>query len=375
MTQILRALLGGGADVSYVGTGIPHLYESVTGRTPKMWVAPEVQADAISEKGIMVSARLAEQLVYAAYKCAKNIRAITLWATYLFPFCQAALLAKQILRSDGWRVRLVMSPAGSDVWQISPQVWRVARQLLYAPEVDIRLTYTRQFADEITKLFNTTDAVLSLYPLLDAAQFYPVSVEEKARRRRALKIEERAFVMCCHCNMRPVKRPQSVIEIAVMVAQRLHPKPVVLLMVGPKFEDATGLSSKNQSGDMLEIRWTGILGRVEEALWVSDVAINWSAHDSFNGSIMEAMASGLPVVSTSVVGIAPEVVKCECGRLFSESEMEEAAECLTWLAVDESARYEMGMRGSIHAHETFAVERLLPEYKRLLLQEEDVNTR
>jgi glycosyltransferase involved in cell wall biosynthesis len=271
-----------------------------------------------------------------------------------------------MLQREGWRVRLVVSPAGSDIWQISPKLPMVAEHMLYAPEVDARLTYTEQFVNEISRMFNSDAPIRALYPILDVERFHTVSVEEMQERRRLAGIDGDAFVMCCHCNMRSVKRPDVVFRIARGVAERIQPRRAVLFMVGPRRQDVI-VEPSSDGGSGLESRWTGIASHVEEYLWMSNVAINWSAHDSFNGSIMEAMGCGLPIVSTKVVGIAPEVTSAGSGRLFHDAEIDGAVEYISSLAGDAKNCRELGLRGSEHAHRVFSASALLPDYKRVLL--------
>ncbi len=365
-TQVLRALVADGAPVCYVGTALPHLYEGVSGALPKVVLTSGVEAEAVPDAGTLLVARLAEQMTMIVREECVRGQPITLWGTYLFPFCQATLLAKRMLHREGWRSRLVVSPAGSDIWQISPKLPAVAEHLLYAPEVDARLAYTTQFVNEISCMFKSDAPISAVYPILDPERFHAVSVEETRGRRLSAGIDCGAFVMCCHCNMRAVKRPERVVRIAQAVAARIQPRRAVLLMVGPQRQDLIeGLAADSGSG--LEIRWTGIVSHVEEFLWMSDVALNWSAHDSFNGSIMEAMGCGLPIVSTDVVGIASEVTSAECGRLFRDGEIDEAVAYISSLASNIDGCRALGLRGSEHAHKVFSASALLPKYKRVLL--------
>jgi glycosyltransferase involved in cell wall biosynthesis len=66
----------------------------------------------------------------------------------------------------------------------------------------------------------------------------------------------------------------------------------------------------------LTIYWTGILSEVEFLMQISDVELNASIHDSFNISLMEAMACGVPVVTSDIVGISPHVKKADSGICF-----------------------------------------------------------
>jgi spore coat protein SA len=68
-------------------------------------------------------------------------------------------------------------------------------------------------------------------------------------------------------------------------------------------------------------------------------------NEPFGMVLTEAMASGLPVVSTRAGGIPEIVVDRETGRLVSPGEVEGLAEALVELVQDEALRKEMGKRG------------------------------
>jgi glycosyltransferase involved in cell wall biosynthesis len=57
----------------------------------------------------------------------------------------------------------------------------------------------------------------------------------------------------------------------------------------------------------------GVLRDVRSVLWAADVELNASRHDSFNLSLAEAMACGLPVVTTDVVGILSHISSAGAG--------------------------------------------------------------
>lgn len=363
-TQILREFVRAGIETHFVGLGRPHLYTHVPGPEPGITIPPLVEAPAVMDKSVLITYRLAESMADLVRNRHSRSTLVTLWATYLFPFAHAALLAKKVLSLDGIDVRLAVSPAGSDIWQLGPQLPNLAKYVLVAPEVNVLLTYTVQFAREIAQVAQTNRKIEHIYPINDAVRFRPFTWEEKQLGRQKLNISKEAFVICCHSNMRPVKRPEIVIALARELSKILKSRQTVLLMVGPVVESLR--ESLSTHGNRLMVRWEGISNRVEEFLGTADVALNWSAHDSFNGSLMEAMASGLPAVSTSVVGIAPEIEACGGGKVFCDDERAAAVEFLKKLAEDESFRYHTGNRAATYASTTFGSERLLSRYHDVL---------
>jgi len=366
-TQVLREFARRDYPVDLVCLELPHLFENVPGPQPRI-IRPEgVIANAIPEMDLFIPFRLAEAMIRAATARARAGLDVTLWGTYLIPYAAASHLAAASLRARGVRVRLVVSPAGSDIWQIGPQLYHATEQLLFADAVDARLTYTQSFAQEIQTMFVREAPFHTIYPILDLERFCPPLPRERETAREALDIPHNSFVICCHCNMRPVKRPTMVVALAREVAARDPGGHYTLLMVGPADGEIRSAASGNWNN--LTIVWTGASGRVECVLRAADVAANWSSHDSFNGSLMEAMGLGLPLVSTNVVGIGTEIAAAGAGALFAENEIAAAAEYILRLARDRELREKTAQSAAAHAARTFGAAALFEDYARVLLAE------
>jgi glycosyltransferase involved in cell wall biosynthesis len=366
-TQILREFSRHGYPVDLVCLDLPHLFENVPGPQPQIIRSEGVTVNAIPEVDLFIPFRLAESMIKAAAARAEAGLNVTLWGTYLIPYAAAAHLAAASLRARGVRVRLVVSPAGSDIWQVGPQLHHVIEQLLFADAVDARLTYTQSFAREIQAMFGREAPFHTVFPILDLERFRPCLPEERETARHTLDIPQNSFVICCHCNMRPIKQPEKIVALAKEVADRDPSGHYTLLMIGPAdgaIRSASSVDRKN-----LTVIWTGPSGRVEYALRAADVAANWSAHDSFNGSLMEAMGLGLPLVSTNVVGIGPEIAAAGAGALFAENEISLAAEYMLRLAHDHELREQMAQSAAAHAAKTFGAATLFNDYARVLLEE------
>ncbi|MFE9643620.1 glycosyltransferase [Streptomyces sp. NPDC006365] len=228
-----------------------------------------------------------------------------IWAHYLFPYGAAGLMAAGLLRGSGVPVRLWLNPAGSDIWEVGPQLRELSTGLLRDPGVDRIVTYSPSFAAELSDQYGVNRPIDVLKPCL-SGRYRPLSAVDRAAARRRLGLPADAFLISMHSNMRPVKAPEDVLCVARRVAGLLDSRNVVLLLAGPAPSIPWDLSP-------LDIRLLGLLRDVTEVLQVSDAELNLSRHDSFNLSLAEAMACGVPVVTTDVVGIAPDIHACDAG--------------------------------------------------------------
>jgi glycosyltransferase involved in cell wall biosynthesis len=100
---------------------------------------------------------------------------------------------------------------------------------------------------------------------------------------------------------------------------------------------------------------------VQRLLSEADIFLQHSMTDPQTGdeeglpvAILEAMAHGLPVVSTRHAGIPEAILDGVTGYLVNEGESALMAECLVTLARDVDLRQRMGEQGWLRAKELFS---------------------
>ena len=117
-----------------------------------------------------------------------------------------------------------------------------------------------------------------------------------------------------------------------------------------------------------------VLGQVSDAqriscLFEADVFALPTYAEGQPIALLEAMAAGLPVISTPV-GSIPEVVGPENGRLIQPGDVDALCEIILELASSPTLRRKMGRRNADEAREKYSVKRTMEEiglvYERLL---------
>jgi len=358
-----------GAETVYVGHHVPFAFEHFGARGVKICVAPPVRSAAIGQ-GAAVASHDVLSVPVIGECIAREImnrstpgKKIVIWGHYLLPYGAAAASVPKLLPQSVVRPQLWLTPTGSDIWEIGPQLARTTEMLLSGPEVSRLITYTHQFADEIRAQFPTVQEIECILPCLDLHRFSPPTEWDPVPRRLALGISPDSFVITSHSNMRPVKRPEDVIAIADTCA-KLCERPVTLVMIGPRTETQRGRCAN------LTVVETGVLPDVVPYLHISDAELNCSTHDSFNLSLAEAMACGVPCVSTDVVGISKEIGASGGGHLFSPTEPlgedHSAVNFLLGLARSNKKRRDIGCKGSLHIREILSPEAIGKHYRSLL---------
>jgi len=191
---------------------------------------------------------------------------------------------------------------------------------------------------------------------------YAPNPDTRAQWRQAHGIEPRATVVT-HIGRFAVQKNHALLVEAF--AQVHSDAPLYLLLVGAgELEDAVreqvaglGLASR--------VRFLGVRADVADILRASDVFVLSSRWEGNPMSVMEAMAAGLPVVSTAVGGV-PELVQEGVTGLLVPSEDAGALACALQALVDDPARRQvMGAAARQHAIAHFDIRHTVRMYEEL----------
>lgn len=155
--------------------------------------------------------------------------------------------------------------------------------------------------------------------------------------RRELGIPEGACVITSVSLLSPVKDHRTQLR-AMAALLREHPEAVLLLAGdGPLREEVQQMAAPLGP----RVHLLGHRGDVPDLLRASDIFLQTSLSEGFSNSILQAMATRLPVVVTRVGG-NPELVDRDSGYLVETRKPEVIARHLSELVANAEARRRMG---------------------------------
>jgi len=205
---------------------------------------------------------------------------------------------------------------------------------------------------------------------VDTDRFCPDETRRQ-ETRAGLSLSAGATVVICIGRMTPQKG-QAVLIRALARAQAMG-SPLRLLLAGegacrPAYEALTRELGLDLAVSFLGSRWD-----VPDLLRAADILCLPSLHEGFGIVLVEALASGIPIIA-SRTGPTPEIIlEGETGLLVEPNDPDALAAALAALAADPARRRAMGDRGRQDAVLRFAlppmVRRLEALYERIVLED------
>jgi N-acetyl-alpha-D-glucosaminyl L-malate synthase BshA len=284
---------------------------------------------------------------------------------YAIPHATAAHLAREILAGQGIRVKVITTLHGTDITLVGKDP-NYAPVVSFAIQQSDAVTAVSDFLrDETHRYFDCRKKVITVPNFVDLHRFTP-SVRPGLRERFC---PEGHRLLIHISNFRRVKRIDRVVEWFHRISEQV---PSTLLMVGDGPELPRAEQSVREGGLSGKVHFIGRQDPVESLLGVSDLLLLPSETESFGLAALEAMACGVPVMSSDAGGL-PELIEDGLGGiLVPENGQAQGIERAVALLSDPS-RLDQFRQASIRRASNYALERILPLYEALYRQvlEED----
>jgi glycosyltransferase involved in cell wall biosynthesis len=150
------------------------------------------------------------------------------------------------------------------------------------------------------------------------------------------------------------KRVSDAIKAFGLVVSRRSDAVLRIIGDGPAREELMALARSLRLGNACEFRGRVPHEQIAEEYGRADVLVSASASETFGMSLLEAMASGLPVISTINDGAIGIVDHGETGYLISVGDIYELAERMNEFCSEPALVRRMGMAATMRARERFS---------------------
>jgi N-acetyl-alpha-D-glucosaminyl L-malate synthase BshA len=140
--------------------------------------------------------------------------------------------------------------------------------------------------------------------------------------------------------------------------------PSKLLFVGDGPERPNAESLSRDLGIYDETRFVGRQEQIEEVLAISDLFILPSDYESFGLAALEAMAAGVPVISSDAGGLPEINIHGETGYLAKVGDVETMGKQAIELLLDENKLQRFKVKAAAQA-QLFDIDTIVPRYEAL----------
>ena len=276
---------------------------------------------------------------------------------YAIPHASAAYMAKQILKKEGKNIPVITTLHGTDITL-------VGRDKTYAPvvtfsinESDAITAVSQNLRDETFKHFKIEKEIEVIVNFVDVSRFNRKPID--AFKKVIAPNGERVLLHAS--NFRKIKRVQDVVKIFAEVNKQI---PSKLLFVGDGPERNTAEDLGRELGVADGIRFVGKQEQMEDILAIGDLFLLTSEYESFGLAALEAMAAGVPVVSTNAGGLAEINIPGETGFMSNVGDITSMSEQALSILKDDNTLQRFKEQAAAHARQ-FDINIIVPQYEKL----------
>ncbi len=201
---------------------------------------------------------------------------------------------------------------------------------------------------------------------VDTDRFSPADDATRAAVREELGIDGGRFTVSIVAALRPEKNHEMFLDAAALLMER-HGERFIFLITGSGREEEKlkALSSRFGLGD--SVRFLGDREDVDMILKGSDASVlcSFPVVETFPLAVLEAMATGIPVISTGV-GSVPEIIEDGIdGMIIESGDTERLAAAIEALVGNEERAAAIGARARVKAEDRYSVRGMVDSYAQL----------
>ena len=288
---------------------------------------------------------------------------------YAIPHATSAVLARDILAKSGLALPVVTTLHGTDITL-------VGKDASFKPVVE----HAIDTSDGVTSVSDwLRRETLTEFDVSASIEVIPNFIDTDRFRRTPKDHFRKAIApdgerLVAHVsNFRKVKRATDVVDIFARLhgagiwpedhARHGQPGGVKLLMVGDGPDRAAAEALARALGVWHDVRFIGKQEPVEELLSIADLFLMPSASETFGLAALEAMACGVPVVSTDIGGLPELNLDGVTGFLLPLGDVDGMRAAARRILTDPDLHASMSAAARARAVDEFDLDRIVPRYE------------
>ena len=274
---------------------------------------------------------------------------------YAIPHAYAGYMAKKMLKEQGIKIPMVTTLHGTDITLVGNHPFYKPAVSFSINHSDIVTSVSQDLKDDTYKLFDIKREIHVI------PNFIEIDKSRTADCQRSMMATETQKIITHISNFRKVKRIPDVIKVFYEIQKTI---PSKLMMVGDGPEKAPAERLCEELGISDKVIFFGNSHEIDKILCFSDLFLLPSETESFGLAALEAMASGVPVISSNTGGL-PEVNKDGfSGYLADVGDVQDMAKKALSILSDDDKLFEF-KSNALKVAQEFDIQNIVPMYENL----------
>ena len=274
---------------------------------------------------------------------------------YAIPHAYAAYMAKKMLHEEGVDVPIVTTLHGTDITLVGSHPFYKTAVTFSINKSDAVTSVSQNLKEDTQRLFHTKKDIKVIPNFIDIDKY--INTYKDCDRDLLALTEERVITHVS--NFRPVKCIGDVIEIFYNIQKEL-PAKLIMVGEGPERKKAELLCKTYKIED--KVVFLGNSSEVDKILCFSDLFLLPSQTESFGLAALEAMASGVPVISSNSGGIPEVNIQGVSGFLSPVGAIDEMVQNALKILKDDTV-LETFKKGAQSTATKFDIHKIVPFYE------------
>ncbi|MBU3682057.1 MAG: N-acetyl-alpha-D-glucosaminyl L-malate synthase BshA [Flavobacterium sp.] len=272
---------------------------------------------------------------------------------YAIPHAYAGYMAQQMLKEEGIFIPMVTTLHGTDITLVGNHPFYKPAVTFSINKSDLVTSVSQSLKDNTLELFSITKEIEVIPNFIELAK-----ISQKISCRSAMAHPDERIITHIS-NFRAVKRIPDVVEIFYRIQQQI-PSKLMMVGDGPEKEKAEILCT--QLGITDKVIFFGNSNEIDQILQHSDLFLLPSETESFGLAALEAMACGVPVISSNSGGLPEVNLEGYSGYLSEVGNVNEMAKNAIQILSD-PARLQEFKSNALKTAEKFDIQHILPLYE------------
>ena len=249
---------------------------------------------------------------------------------YAIPHAYAAYMAKKMLIEENIYVPIVTTLHGTDITLVGSHPFYKPAVTFSINKSDAVTAVSQSLKDDTLRLFDINNEIQVISNFIDLEK-YKHNEFKDCQRGMMAKDDEKIITHIS--NLRPVKQVHDVISVFNNI-QKEMPAKLMLIGEGPEREKAEKQCAELGITD--KVVFFGRSNEIDKILCFTDLFLLPSLTESFGLAALEAMASGVPVISSNTGGIPEVNMQGVTGFLSDVGDVEDMSKNAIYILSDET---------------------------------------